>query len=70
MDRRVFGNDANPMSIMMTRPRLHTPELCDIEFRLNAVPWDSGEPTSGDKRFGVFFHSATLRQIVALRDLG
>ena len=38
MDRRASGNDANPMSIMMTRPRLNTPELCEIESRLGEVP--------------------------------
>ena len=67
MDRRVFGNDANPMSIMMTRPRLNAPELRDIESRLREVSWEDGEPALSDKRFGVFFHPATLRQIVALR---
>ncbi len=67
MGRRALGNDANPMSIMMTRPRLHTPELCEIETRLGEVPWITGEPTLGDKRFGVFFHPVTLGQIVALR---
>ena len=68
MDRRVFGNDANPMSVMMTRPRLNTPELNDIASRLGEVPWGTGKPTVGDRRFGVFFHPATLGQIVALRD--
>ncbi len=67
MDRHAFGNDANPMSVMMTRPRLNTPELRDVEFRLGEVPWDVSELTLDDKRFGVFFHPATLRQIVALR---
>ena len=67
MDRYAFGNDANPMSVMMTRPRLNAPELRDIESRLREVPWEAGEPALGDKRFGVFFHPATLRQIVALR---
>ena len=67
MNRRAVGNDANPMSIMMTRSRLNTPELCDIESRLGEVPWDAAEPTLRDEQFGVFFHPATLRQIVALR---
>lgn len=67
MDRYALGNDANPMSVMMTRPRLNAPELRDIESRLREVPWEAGEPALGDKRFGVFFHPATLRQIVALR---
>lgn len=67
MDRHALGNDANPMSVMMTRPRLNAPELRDIESRLREVPWEDGEPDLSDKRFDVFFHPATLRQIVALR---
>ena len=67
MGRRALGNDANSISVMMTRPRLNTPELCDIETRLGEVPWNSAKPTRDDKRFGVFFHPATLKQIVALR---
>ena len=67
MNRRVFGNDANPLSIMMTRPRLDTPDLGDIETRLNELPWDATEPTRNDRQFSVFFHPSTLRQIVALR---
>ena len=68
MDRQALGNDANPMSIMMTGPRLNTPELSDVDSRLDEVPWGAGEPTLGDKRFSVFFHPDTLGQIVALRD--
>lgn len=67
MDRRVFGNDANPMSIMMTQPRLNTPDLDEIEPRLTEVPWDAAELTPRDEQFGVFFHPVTLRQIIALR---
>ena len=68
MDRSVLANDANPISIMMTRPRLQTPELTEVEHRLNEVPWRAGEPTPSDESFSVFFHPATLKKIVALRD--
>ena len=67
MNRKAVANDANPMSIMMTRPRLYTPALDDIEARLDEVEWDGNEPTERDQQFEVFFHPATLRQIVALR---
>ena len=67
MGRRPVGNDANPMSIMMTRPRLNTSELADIEARLNEIDWCVGDPTELDQQFCVFFHPATLRQIVSLR---
>lgn len=67
MGRRALGNDANPLSVMMTRPRLNTPEFREIETRLGEVQWDGAELTLCDEQFGVFFHPATLRQIVALR---
>ena len=67
MNRHPVGNDANPISTMMTRPRLNTPELRAIETRLREVPWGAVEPTESDAQFNVFFHPATLRQIVALR---
>ena len=67
MGRRALGNDANPISIMMTGPRLNTPEFCEIEARLGEVRWDDAELTVRDEQFGVFFHPVTLRQIVALR---
>ena len=67
MGRRPIGNDANPMSIMMTKPRLDTPILGDVESRLNEVDLASVEPTEHDQRYSVFFHPSTLRQIVSLR---
>ncbi len=67
MGRHPVGNDANPMSIMMTRPRLNAPELADIEARLNEVDFASAAPTERDQQFSVFFHPGTLHQIVSLR---
>ncbi len=67
MKRKAVGNDANPMSVMMTRPRLNSPAVGDLATRLDEVDWDGSEPTEHDQQFEVFFHPATLRQIVALR---
>lgn len=67
MSRETVGNDANPMSIMMTRPRLDTPILRDVESRLDEVDFASTEPTEHDERYAAFFHPSTLRQIVSLR---
>ena len=67
MGRHPVGNDANPMSIMMTRPRLETPTLGDVESRLDEIEFASTQPTERDQLFSVFFHPETLRQIVSLR---
>ncbi len=68
LDRKALGNDVNPMSILMTRPRLNTPKINDVEARLAELDWDAGEITEHDQRFNVFYHPSTLRQIIALRD--
>ncbi|MGJ0452339.1 MAG: DNA methyltransferase [Methylocystis sp.] len=65
MGRRPIGSDANPLSLLLTRPRLRPPALCEIEARLAAAPWGRGEVERDDLR--AFYHSETLRQICALR---
>ena len=67
MDRNPVGNDANPMSIMMTRPRLDTPTIEGVESRLDEVDLASTRPTERDERYAAFFHPTTLKQIVSLR---
>lgn len=63
---RAFGNDINPLSLLLTRPRLAIPKLADIERVLKSVPWEKGEIDREDLL--VFYHPATLRQLCALRN--
>lgn len=65
MGRRPIGSDANPLSLMLTRPRLRPPPIEDIAMRLAAAPWGSGEIERDDLL--AFYHDETLRQICALR---
>jgi hypothetical protein len=65
MGRAAIGSDANPLSLLLTRPRLNPPSLCDIEARLAAAPWGRGEIERDDLL--AFYHSDTLREICALR---
>ena len=67
MGRHPIGNDANPMSVMMTKPRLNAPTLGEIGSRLDEIDFVSTEPCEQDQQFSVFFHPMTLRQIVSLR---
>jgi hypothetical protein len=64
--RRPMGNDANPLSVLLTRPRLAPPTLTEIERRLSAVPWEKGEIVRSDLL--AFYHETTLRQICSLRN--
>lgn len=65
MGRRVIGSDANPLSIMLTRPRLDPPELDALAARLAEAPLEEGEIEREDLL--AFYHPDTLRQICALR---
>jgi len=65
MGRRPIGSDANPLSLLLTRPRLRPPALSEIEARLAAAPWGRGEVEREDLL--AFYHAETLRQICALR---
>jgi hypothetical protein len=64
MGRRAGGSDINPLSIMLTRPRLRPPSIEAIAARLAAAPL-AGDVEREDLL--AFFHPDTLRQICALR---
>jgi hypothetical protein len=65
LGRVPFGNDANPLSLVMTRPRLHPPTLEEIARRLDEIPLDGHCEAPEDLL--VFYHRETLSQIAALR---
>ena len=55
----------NPLSALLTRPRLAPPSLAAIEARLGEIDWSAGELERRDLL--AFYHEDTLRQICALR---
>jgi DNA methylase len=70
MGRRPLGNDVNPLSVLLTRPRLSPPSLGEVARRLDEIAWDeagdAGRPERGELL--AFFSARTLRHILALRD--
>lgn len=62
---KVIGNDINPLSIILTSPRLNPPTLADIENRLSEI--DLSNDTEIDPDLLVFFHEDTLREIYGWR---
>ena len=62
---RVIGNDVNPLSKILTAPRLKPPTLEQIAERLEAV--NLATDTEIDAELLVFFHENTLREIYAWR---
>ena len=65
LQRRAFGNDINPLSLLLTRPRLTPISLTDIEAGLGEVDWQAGEITRDDLL--AFYHPSTLKQLEALK---
>jgi len=66
MGRRPVGNDINPLSEMLVRPRLEPVSLHAVAKRLQAI--GTGVPADAGDELTVFFHPGTLGQIGALRD--
>ena len=65
MRRQAFGNDVNPLSVLLTRPRLRAISLQAVDAALKSVDWTRGEVEREDLL--AFYHPATLRKLEALR---
>lgn len=65
MDRVAIGNDINPLSTILTAPRLKPPSLRRVAERLREIDWEYAQDI--DTKLLVFYHEKTLRQIHALR---
>lgn len=66
MARRPLANDVNPLSVLLTRPRLDPPEMNAIVERLGGIPWDRDVAVREDLL--AFYHPTTLRQLTVLKD--
>ena len=62
---KVIGNDINPLSKVLTSPRLNPPMLANIEKRLSEV--DLSNDAEIDPDLLVFFHEDTLSEIYGWR---
>lgn len=65
LGRVPFGNDVNPLSIVMTRPRLRPPTLAQVEARLRQINLD--DPADMPEELLAFYHPDTLREISSLK---
>ena len=64
--RAVLINDVNPLSPLLTRPRLELPSLADIDARLRSLRFPA-RPRSG-LDLSMFFHPDTEYEILGLRE--
>lgn len=65
LDRVPFGNDINPLSLVMTNPRLCPPTLAQVEARLGEIPYE--DPGPMPEELLAFYHPDTLRAIASLK---
>lgn len=64
--RRVVGNDVNPLSVILTAPRLSPPNIFEIKRRLDKVSLN--QIICDDSDLLVFYHPQTLSEILAWRE--
>jgi SAM-dependent methyltransferase len=65
LGRRVAGCDVNPLSSILTAPRLCPQQVRDVRDRLTGLDWNyNGEL---NEELLAFYHPDTLREIYALR---
>jgi len=65
MNRHAFGNDINPLSVLLTRPRLTSITLGQVREALRTVSWKKGTIKRSDLL--AFYHPRTLTKLEALR---
>jgi hypothetical protein len=65
LGRVPFGCDINPLSVVLTRPRLRPPRLEEIAERLGQIDFTAFNEFPEDLL--VFFHPDTLRAIASLK---
>jgi DNA modification methylase len=63
--RNVIANDANPLSAILTYPRLELPLVSDIDKRLRSIVFPATAATDLD--LSMFFHQKTLYELLGLR---
>ncbi len=67
LNRQVIGNDINPLSIILSKPRFLIPNFNKLSIYLNKIPFFKG--LKADIDLSMFYHPDTESEIVSLRNL-
>jgi len=65
LGRRAIANDINPLSRILVEPRLNPPTVEEVAARLQEIPIEPA--ATADLDLSMFYHPATLAEIVSLR---
>ena len=66
LKRNVVANDINPLSNVLSMPRLFVPTYSEVEERLNEIKFRKG--LRADINLSMFYHQDTESEIVSLRN--
>lgn len=66
MGRNVIANDINPLSLMLSSPRISLPTVLEVEARLSEIPFK--KKLKADIDLSMFYHPDTESEIVSLRN--
>ncbi len=66
MGRNIIQNDINPLSKVLTEPRLLVPDIEEVARRLDEIEFDYDLSTDLD--LSMFFHKRTLGEILTYRE--
>lgn len=66
LNRNAIGNDINPLSVLLCRPRLNPPSIAALSKRLSMLDWRHDVPPEHDLL--AFYHPDTLHELLALRE--
>jgi DNA modification methylase len=64
--RNVVANDVNPLSAILTYPRLELPSVTEVDARLRSLRFPAQPPSGLD--LSMFFHPDTEFEILGLRE--
>jgi DNA modification methylase len=66
LNRNVVANDINPLSTILSKPRLSIPTLVDVENQLRKIDFRKG--LKADVDLSMFYHPDTESEIASLRN--
>jgi DNA modification methylase len=66
LNRQSIGNDVNPLSQILSEPRLLIPNYQELVTYINSIPFQKG--LKADIDLSMFYHSDTESEIVSLRN--
>lgn len=65
LGRNIIANDVNPLSAILSRPRLFVPSIDELTDHLKNIPQKKTAESNID--LSMFYHKKTLEEILALR---